>query len=69
MKILGGFPTKIGTQIRFLITYNLAIFMAINIAKLYVISKFIWDSISIGNPPNESTLYRRGAVLVHIYGW
>ena len=49
----GGFPIKIGTQIRFLITYRLALsyFYSIKIAKLYVISKLIWDSISIGNSP------------------
>ena len=28
--------------------------LAISIAKSYVISKLIWDSISIGNPPNFS---------------
>ena len=36
---IGGFPIQIGTQIK--------------IAKLYVISKLIWNFISIGNPPYD----------------
>ena len=60
----GRFPIKIGTQISLLIAYSLAICILrykIKIAKLYVISKLIWDSISIGNPPvafiHVSTLF------------
>ena len=48
---IDGFPIEIETKISKLITYNLAIFYNINIAKLYLISLLICVSISIGNPP------------------
>ena len=53
----GGFPIEIESQISLLITYSLVI----KIAKLYVISKLIWVTILIGNPPNfskNSLLYK-----------
>ena len=43
-------------QLAYFIQLSLALFIiyAIKIAKLYVISKLIWDSISIGNPPQNA---------------